>query len=407
MISKNFKKHIGWDEYARFLVPFNLIDDAFLLSLFIGSDKISTNLMEFNITINNENAAGNFNVTIKGQNKTTGLITTEKSKIESITNSSLTAHNSLINVTIADLDYLHVYIDFNNNIVEADETDNYVLMPFIKIKEKAYLDINTGNPKADEAIKGYLKLFVQDVSEINASIIISVGGNSSKVNSLNSYTQTNFRWYYDKAKKVPILNDKHVGFTPYSALVGRFFYNGKSHVFAYGRGIEGDVAAVKHIVSAHQLYLDFYGHEGAAFAKFVTVLDEKDRTGLAVMDLMHNRENQPYYNAKSGTNGNKFKEIIEKILLDNNFEIAIKTVQTTEGTSYGKNTTLRLKNLNSDFSTTFKEVVLNNTKPIVMSSGIFSDLFTFEDGLGGDLVKEGYDVWTIEMNGKENTKCQT
>ena len=42
-----------------------------------------------------------------------------------------------------------------------------------------------------------------------------------------------------------------------------------------------------------------------------------------------------------------------------------------------------------------------------MSGGIFSDLFTFEDGLGGDLVKEGYDVWTIELNGGPQIECDT
>lgn len=48
---------------------------------------------------------------------------------------------------------------------------------------------------------------------------------------------------------------------------------------------------------------------------------------------------------------------------------------------------------------------MNNTKPIVMSGEIFSDLFTFEDGLGGDLVKAGYDVWTIEINGDVRTNA--
>ena len=51
---------------------------------------------------------------------------------------------------------------------------------------------------------------------------------------------------------------------------------------------------------------------------------------------------------------NNFKSVIEKILLDNNYEIAIKTVQTLDTTSYGQNTTLRLKNLNSDFSPTLR-----------------------------------------------------
>ncbi|MEK6943718.1 MAG: hypothetical protein AABX00_06665 [Nanoarchaeota archaeon] len=87
--------------------------------------------------------------------------------------------------------------------------------------------------------------------------------------------------------------------------------------------------------------------------------------------------------------------------------IAIKTVQKTNGTSYGQNTTLRLKNLNSDHSDNFKDIIINDPKPVVMGGGIFSDLFTFEDGLGSDLVKEGYDVWTIELNGGPQIECDT
>ena len=157
------------------------------------------------------------------------------------------------------------------------------------------------------------------------------------------------------------------------------------------------------------LFLDteIFGTEEVSVAKSIRFVDERDRIGLSVMDLMHRGEAHSYYNAKSGTNSNNFKNIVEDILLDNNFEIAIKTVQTLDTTSYGQNTTLRLKNLNSDFSTTFKDVILNNTKPIVMSGGIFSDLTTFQDGLGGELAQEGYDVWTIEMNGGPQIECST
>jgi hypothetical protein len=42
-----------------------------------------------------------------------------------------------------------------------------------------------------------------------------------------------------------------------------------------------------------------------------------------------------------------------------------------------------------------------------MSSGIFSTLETFEDGLGGELAEEGYDIWTIEMNGGPQIECTT
>ena len=382
----------------------------------IDYKQISGNTYQFNITINNENAEGTFNVTIKGQSKLTGLIISEEDSITTITNSSKDTHNVLISIDSSNVDYFHVYVDTQDQIKEAEEKDNYVIVPFVKIKPKAYLVVNTGNSKADDAIKGYLKLFVQEVTEANATLIIAVGNPyfNSKVDSLNDYTRRNFRWYYDKTDYIPYLSlKKPVSKQPlaYTGLVGGFVYNNKVHIFAYGKNVEGNVAAVKELISAKNLFFNYDSYARWDLERIapprVVALDENSRTGLAVMDIMHNKENQPYYNDKTGSDGNKFKDIIEKILTDNNFEIAIKTVQTTSGTSYGQNTTLRLKSLNSDHSLNFKDAVLNNTKPVVMSGGIFSDLFTFEDGLGGDLVKQGYDVWTVEMNGGENTECAT
>ncbi len=362
--------------------------------------QVSGNTFEFNVTVNNENIGGTINITIKGQDKTTGLITREASDTLTLS-SSETSSFKLINIDTTNVDYLHIYIDFNNNQIEADETDNYVIVPFIKIKEKAFLDINTGNSKADEAIRGYLKLFIQEVSENDAAFIIAVGKNASKVNSLNDHTRKNFKWYYDKTKNTPFYNEKPVGFTAYTGLVGRFYKDGKSHIFVYGKNIEGDIAAVKKLISSKNIMLtkdpfNIGSLDLTYAAKFTLVMDEKDVTGLAVMDLMHNRENHPYYNAKSVVNGQRFKDVVEDILLDNNFEISIKTVQTTND-----NTTLRLKNVNTDYSTTFKDAIVTNQKPVVLSRGIHSNLLTWED-FAKDIAtdpKNARDAWLIEMVG--------
>ena len=354
---------------------------------------------EFNVTVNNQNVNGNINVTIRGQDKTTGLITKESSKVESV--SGLSTKNFIISIDTANIDYFHMYADEKNDVIEAVETDNYVIVPFVKKKEKAYLDINTGNSKADEAIRGYLKLFVQEVPESSAAFVIAVGKDASKVTSLNEHTRRNYRWYYDKNKNVPYFNEAPVGFTAYTGLVGRFFKDGKSHIFAYGKNIEGDVAAVKKLISSKNIMLtkdpfNIGSLDLAYAAKFTLAIDEKDINGLSVMDLMHNNENNRYYNAKSGTDGDNFKQIVEDILLDNNFEIAIKTVQTTND-----NTTLRLKNANTDYSTTFKDAIVTNQKPVVLSRGIHSNLLTWED-FAKDIAtdpKNARDAWLIEMVG--------
>ena len=49
----------------------------------------------------------------------------------------------------------------------------------------------------------------------------------------------------------------------------------------------------------------------------------------------------------------------------------------------------------------------NPGEVLVFFGGIFSNLETFEDGLGGELAKEGYDVWTIELNGGPQIECST
>src|SRR3989339_1522899 len=64
---------------------------------------------------------------------------------------------------------------------------------------------------------------------------------------------------------------------------------------------------------------------------------------ISVFDLMHRNESVSDYD--KDTQG--FKDIVQNILNDNNYEISIKTVQTLNTTSYGQSSILRLKNVNS------------------------------------------------------------
>ena len=80
----------------------------------------------------------------------------------------------------------------------------------MKIKEKAYLDVNTGIPSADEAKRAYLKLNIQETTLSSASLVIAIGKNSSTVNSFNSHTKKYFGWYYDYNLKKSYFNNKPV-----------------------------------------------------------------------------------------------------------------------------------------------------------------------------------------------------
>jgi len=125
----------------------------------------------------------------------------------------------------------------------------------------------------------------------------------------------------------------------------------------------------------------------------IIVIDDFDVTGLSVMDLFHNQENKDVYNDRLSDN---FKDVVERILTDNNFEIAIKTVRTTND-----NTTLRLKNVNTDYSSNFKDAIVKDSQPVVLSRGIHSNLLTWEK-FAKDIASDpdnARDSWLIEMVG--------
>ncbi|MBS3131641.1 hypothetical protein J4212_04375 [Candidatus Woesearchaeota archaeon] len=169
--------------------------------------------------------------------------------------------------------------------------------------------------------------------------------------------------------------------------------------------IDGDIASVKKLVSAKDLFFN----RDLLTQERTTVIDDLDLTGIGVADLLRSPSNFPYYSDRTS---DRFATVVERILNNNNFEIAVRTVKTTDGTSYGQNTTLRLKNVNSDLSNNYKDVLVNGSKPVVMSGGIFSTLTAWENGnsrngLANDLVNDGHDVWEIEMNGGTNTECDT
>ena len=373
----------------------NICSDDRNLGIQIGGidyKQISGNNYLFNITIFNENAGGSFNIMIKTQDKETGLISSEKLQTESISSTETTYNAIVNNVNTNNANFLHIYIDVNNSIKEENENYNYVIMPFIKIKLKATLEVKTGNTKADEAIENYLKLFIdrQPGNSSTQYLNILVGKNSSTFSVVNKETKRVPDEFYFNTKSI-IVNNVPIGNMPYNGVVA-FLSNinfGKTYIVAYGKGIEGDVAAAKTMIAQQNLLFDYRLPDRRI------ILDNYDLTGLKVMDLMHNPENSPYFNKKSA----EFGQVIEDILNDNNFEIAIKTVRTRND-----NTTLRIKNANSDLSETFRDVVVKNAQPVVMAQGLHSDLFKWEN-FANEIAQNGRDAWLIEMYGGPTTEC--
>ena len=364
----------------------------------INANQKSGNVytIKVNITIDGSFALSDVNVTVKGQNKDTGLIERENSTLISIASSDRSKLAS-INFDISNINYLNIYVDTKNKAKDPRD-NNYVLYPFIKRKIAAYLDINTGVTAANTAIRNYLKAFVDEKStQGQATVTISVGKKSqfANVNTYqNFYTLENYGWGIGTANSV-LYNKKSLSFRPYTGLVGGFSDGSNFYIFAYGKDIEGDIATLKKLISQSNIFFS----EGIVNQERLEIIDDFDTIGIKVMDIMHNPENHQYYRQ----NNAKFADVITKILNDNNFEISIKTVMSN--TSNTQNSTLRLKNLNSDLSDDYRDTIINTSKPVVLSGGIFSNLFTFENGLGGELANEGYDVWTIELTGGPQIEC--
>ncbi len=360
------------------------------------------NQVTANITIINIPATDNINITFKVQGND-GLISKEESQLFNITsNDRFKFITQSINL---EGDFVHVYADSKNDVIETDEKNNYVLVPLFEKQIDAYLNISTGYEKVDDKIKEYLTLFVNEKPKNEADVTLCIGKKCSQFDYLNDFTWNSIF----KSQKFGYKNDqlifegKNVGGKPYNAIVGGFWKDtdGKNYVMAYGNDIDGDIAAVKKLISARSLFLN----KDLLQEDRTKVIDDFDAIGISVADLLRNPNNFPYYTQR---NSEQFSRVVERILNDNNFEVDIKTVKTLNTTSYNSDSILRLKNVNSDFSQNYKEAISKGTKPVVMSGGIFSNLVSWEgngNGLAVELANEGYDVWEIEMNGGKNTEC--
>lgn len=80
----------------------------------------------------------------------------------------------------------------------------------------------------------------------------------------------------------------YIGYTPYIGVVSRFwrYPDGRRYIVAYGKGIDGDIAAVKTLINAQSLFLT----EGSSsYNEYTIIIDNFDITGISVMDLFHNQ----------------------------------------------------------------------------------------------------------------------
>lgn len=341
--------------------------------LYISQSDVFVNVTskKVNVTVHSSNITSNVQVTIYRQDEEGVTKESSSTTISLIAGSEKNASFTLN--SISPTDFLHVYIDSNDDVKEDDETNNYVFRAAVK-PIKAYISVNVDPSISvlNSLIMEYISSFVEPVNQSNADVII-IAGNP----------------YFSSSMPFSLGDDGIVGSDgktikkDYGGIVmsGPYFENqysssGKPFVLAYGNGVEGDIAAVKRLINARSIFLD----KGAYSRYYTSYIDDYDVLGVSVMDLMHNNESQAYFRQNSSGFRDK---VVRRILYDNNFEVAVKPVKTLNTTSYGNSTILRVKNVNSDFSQGYMDAVGISDKPVVLSRGIHSNLFSWQD-----LVKE-------------------
>ncbi|HIH38479.1 S8 family serine peptidase [Candidatus Woesearchaeota archaeon] len=278
-------------------------------------------------------------------------------------------------------DYLHISLDPDNDIEQEDNTNNYLFRPALKpINVYITMDIDSSFSAAQPVIEEFIGSFVNMVdTEGEADVIVEIRESFSLTDGAHT-----------------IFSDGKVVVNPYGAEVFKTSSGSKPLVTVTGNRIEGIIAGVKRMINARNIFLnkDMYFSD--------SIIDDYDRLGISVFDVMHNEEHQPVFSA----NNTQFAEVVRKVLFDNNFEVSIKPVKTLNTTSYNKSTILRVKHVNSDFSQDYKDAIGINDTPVVMAGGLFSDLFTF-NSFGKELAAKGYDVWLIELTGGPYTDLET
>lgn len=360
--------------------------------LFISQSDVNTNYSESGQTT----TVGVF-ADVHSQNKnvnglkvrfnligTDGLIKDTETNTINIAPNTIVSTNATLSSNPDEVIYVTVQVDPDNQVSEDPKTNNYVRRVVFG-RTNGYLDINTGFTEVNSKIREFMETFVEPTSLSNSQIIYSVG----RLSTYAPTQQTTSQGCAIRENQVWI-DGKQLD-NPYTGAICSFRSSGKTVVAAIGSDIDGDIAAVKKLGSAANVYFS-----GTAVKPRI-VLDWNDLTAIGVYDFLHNSENLPYYHV----NLPQFGNITEKILNGNTYDVAIRLVNTTNANP----TTLRIKNVNSDFSDNYKNTLAaNNTRPVVLSGGIFSDLDVWEDdnqqGLANKLARdEGRDTWEIEMTG--------
>src|SRR3989338_873297 len=254
------------NDVDSYLFDCNVCKNTTNLKIGLGDVNLNSfflNNITITLTIHSENVqTNNVIVSFYGLNKLTGLIEeTQNVSVNFASNDSSKTIN--LSMFVKDIDFLQIQVDPNKQVNEP-KTDNFVIVPVIRNKEKVQLVVDTNNSKADEAIKEYLRLFV-DETTVNPTFIISVGNPIENPNSTIPNSIGNYGWGYDTDKRLIKFNSQQSTNRPYIGLIGRDMSSSPKKIIVYGNRIDGTIAAVKRLVSARNQFLTTLGKSNANY----------------------------------------------------------------------------------------------------------------------------------------------
>lgn len=184
-----------------------------------------------------------------------------------------------------------VSADFDNEINESDETNNFAVKEFDGLP---YVFVSIGaeqNPQlALQEIKEYIKnnlvaaYFTEDIGIANIAVYLGKTNSFNRLDRID--TMNRYGWGFDSFSTIDYF-DRQLD-EPYAGLVGSYKLNGGSHVAIYGNLIEGDIAAAKEFVK-HQSELL------APNSEMTFLIDSTNVEAIGIFDYLHQPANEQYY----------------------------------------------------------------------------------------------------------------
>ena len=286
-----------------------------------------------------------------------------------------------------------VQLDFNNEINETNEENNFAFKEYIDfplVFVSAELEPSNIENEFIDFIKDNLGFGYYTSDENNADVKVYIGKNNLFNKQKLLFTKQNFDFYYDFGNVY--FKDK-IGTKPYNAIIGAYKENEIANILIYGNEIDGDIAAVKEFINRQSNFLNI--NENDAF-----FIDDLNLIAIKIFDFLHNTGNEINYRQDNDA----FKQIARNALRDEMFAEKDFSIVSNSGIN------LRLRNLKPNASSMYLSYLNSSGMPVelpvVLAHGLFSNLSTWQT-LASEISNTGRDTWLIEITGGTGQDCDS